>query len=115
MSKPTSINIANKPANITVEDLSEPLTCPVEAFTSVEYARAEAHKLWAKVWQMAGRLEEIPEVGNYITYDIGDESILIVRSTPEKIKAYFNVCPHRGRRLVDTRSGENRACGKQRR
>ncbi len=80
MSKPTSINALNKPADITVEDLSEPLTYPVEAFISPEYAKAEADKLWAKVWQMAGRVEEIPEVGNYITYDIGDDSILIVRT-----------------------------------
>src|SRR5882672_1221882 len=79
MSKPTSINVVNKPTNITVEDLSEPLTYSVEAFISPEYAKAEADRLWAKVWQMAGRVEEIPEVGSFITYEIGDDSILIVR------------------------------------
>ena len=60
----------NIPANIKVEDLEEALTYPVEAFLSPEYARAESERLWAKVWQMAGRVEEIPEVGDYITYDI---------------------------------------------
>ncbi len=94
---------------------AEPLTYPVEAFLSPEYAKAEADRLWAKVWQMAGRVEEIPEVGNFITYDIGDDSILIVRAAPDKIKAFHNVCPHRGRRLVDTPAGENRACGKRQR
>ena len=64
MSQPTSINVVNKPPNITVEDLSEPLTYSVEAFMSPEYAKAEADRLWAKVWQMAGRVEEIPEVGS---------------------------------------------------
>ena len=58
----------NKPLNISVEDLSEPLTYPVEAFISREYAEAEKDLLWPKIWQMAGRLEEIPEVGNFITY-----------------------------------------------
>ena len=115
MSQPTSVNVVNKAANITVEDLAEPLTYPVEAFLSPEYAKAEADRLWAKVWQMAGRVEEIPEVGSFITYEIGDDSILIVRSAADKIKAFHNVCPHRGRRLVDTRSGENRACGKRQR
>jgi len=44
MSKPTSINVVNKPTNITVEDLSEPLTYSVEAFISPEYAKAEADR-----------------------------------------------------------------------
>lgn len=101
----------NKPANINVEDLAEPLTYPVEAFLSPEYAKTEAEKLWPKIWQMAGRVEEIPEVGDYITYDILDDSILIVRAAPDKLKAFYNVCPHRGRQLVNTPCEENRACG----
>jgi phenylpropionate dioxygenase-like ring-hydroxylating dioxygenase large terminal subunit len=113
MTKPISINVVNKSTNIEVEDLAEPLTIGVEAFTSPEYAKAEADRLWAKVWQMAGRVEEVPEVGNFISYEIGDDSILITRTSAETLKAYHNVCPHRGRRLVDTPAGENRACGKK--
>jgi phenylpropionate dioxygenase-like ring-hydroxylating dioxygenase large terminal subunit len=115
MSKPTNINAVNKATNVSVDDLAEPLTYPVEAFISPEYAKAEADRMWARVWQMAGRVEEIPDVGNYITYDIGDDSILVVRAAPDKLKAFHNVCPHRGRRLVNTPSGENRACGKKQR
>jgi nitrite reductase/ring-hydroxylating ferredoxin subunit len=63
------------------------------------------------VWQVAGRVEEIPKPGDYITYEIGEDSILIVRTAASAIKAYHNVCPHRGRRLIDTPAGENRACG----
>jgi len=98
---------------ISAEDLSEPLTYPVEAFTSPEYAKAERDKLWPKVWQMAGRVEEIPEVGNFITYDIGDDSIIVIRSAADTIKAYHNVCPHRGRPLIDTPKGCNNASGKK--
>ena len=98
-------------SNVSVEDLEEPVTYPVEAFVSPEYARAEADRLWSKVWQVAGRVEEIPKPGDYITYEIGEDSILIVRTAASAIKAYHNVCPHRGRRLIDTPSGENRACG----
>ena len=100
--------------NVTVEELAEPVTYPVEAFVSPEYARAEADRLWAKVWQHAGRVEEIPEVGDYITYEIGDDSIIIVRNAPDSIKAYHNVCPHRGRRLINAANGKNGACGKKR-
>jgi phenylpropionate dioxygenase-like ring-hydroxylating dioxygenase large terminal subunit len=98
-------------SNVSVEDLEEPVTYPVEAFVSPEYARAEADRLWSRVWQVAGRVEEIPKPGDYITYEIGEDSILIVRTAASAIKAYHNVCPHRGRRLIDTPPGENRACG----
>jgi len=95
----------------TAEDLVEPVTYGVEAYISEDYARAERDKLWRKVWQQAGRLEEIPEVGNFLTYDIMDDSIIVVRTAPDTIKAYYNVCSHRGRRLVDTPPGQKNATG----
>lgn len=72
-----------------------------EAYLSEAYARAEDDKLWGKVWQVACRVEEVPRIGDYITYDIIDESITVVRVAADKIAAYYNVCPHRGRRLTD--------------
>jgi nitrite reductase/ring-hydroxylating ferredoxin subunit len=103
----------NETSTETAEDLSKPVISPVEAYISEDYARAERDKLWRKVWLQAGRLEDIPEVGNYLTYEILDDSVLIVRSTPDTIKAYHNVCTHRGRRLVDTPPGARNARGKQ--
>lgn len=96
-------------ANVSVEDLAEALTFPVEAYISPEYAQAEGDKLWSKVWLHAGRVEEIPNVGDYLTFDVGADSILIVRSGPDTLKAYHNVCSHRGRRLVDSPPGAQ--CG----
>ena len=68
------------------EELSEPMTIGVEAYISEDYARAERDKLWRKVWQQVGRVEEIPEVGNYLTYDILDDSIIVVRTAPDTIR-----------------------------
>ncbi|GGN43052.1 (2Fe-2S)-binding protein [Novosphingobium indicum] len=95
----------NKPETLVSDDLSEALTYPAEAFISHEYAEAEPERLWSKVWQQAGRVEELKEVGDYITYNICHDSILIVRDTPTTLKAYHNVCPHRGRRLVGNNTG----------
>jgi phenylpropionate dioxygenase-like ring-hydroxylating dioxygenase large terminal subunit len=95
------------------EELSAPVTIGVEAYISAEYARAERAKLWTKVWQQVGRIEEIPEVGNFLTYDILDDSIIVARAAPDKLRAYYNVCSHRGRRLVDTPTGERNAQGKR--
>lgn len=103
----------NKPVDIVKEDMSEPSTVGPEAYISEEYARAEHDRLWRKVWLQAGRLEDIPEVGNYLTFDILNDSILIVRTAPDKLSAYYNVCSHRGRRLVDTPKGARNARGKK--
>ncbi|HKI40601.1 MAG TPA: hypothetical protein VKA66_09475, partial [Mycobacterium sp.] len=52
-----------------IEALSGPLTIGVEAYLSEEYARAERDKLWVKVWQQVGRVEELPQIGDYLTYE----------------------------------------------
>jgi nitrite reductase/ring-hydroxylating ferredoxin subunit len=79
----------------------KPVQIPLEAYLSEAYARAENEKLWAKVWQVACRVEEIPKVGDYVTYDILDESIIVVRTSADRIQAFYNVCQHRGRRLTE--------------
>ncbi len=97
--------------NVSVEDLNDAVTYGTEAFLSRDYAKAEAEKLWPRVWQMAGRLEELPEVGSFLTYEIGDDSIIVVRTATDKLKAFHNVCPHRGRRLISTEPNQVHACG----
>ncbi|MFV8819623.1 aromatic ring-hydroxylating oxygenase subunit alpha [Haliea sp. E17] len=99
--------------NVSEEQLGSPLIYPVDAYISRDYAEREGDCLWAKVWQQAGRVEEIPEVGSYINYEIGNDSILIVRAAEDRIRAFHNVCPHRGRKLVSTPPGANSACGKK--
>lgn len=74
---------------------------PAEHYLSREIVQLEKRLLWPKVWQLACRLEEIPFVGDYVTYDIADESIIVVRQTADTIRAFHNVCPHRGRRLTE--------------
>ncbi|PLK27724.1 SRPBCC family protein [Novosphingobium sp. TH158] len=79
-------------------------TYGTEAFLSREYLEAEKKLLWPKVWQMVERLEDFPDVGDWITYNVADESIVVVRvaegDQPEAFRAFHNVCPHRGRQLV---------------
>jgi nitrite reductase/ring-hydroxylating ferredoxin subunit len=79
----------------------EPSLIPTEAYLSPAYAALENERLWSKVWQAACRVEEIPNVGDYVTYDIMDESIIIVRTEPDRIQAFYNVCQHRGRQLTE--------------
>ena len=85
------------------------LRVPARRYTDPEYHRLEVEKLWKKVWQMACREEDVPEVGDTCVYDICDLSFLIVRSAPDRIQAYYNACLHRGRQLREHDGNKTRA------
>ncbi|AYJ50354.1 aromatic ring-hydroxylating oxygenase subunit alpha [Rhodococcus sp. P1Y] len=104
------IDNVQETATTATEDASPILTIPVEAYISRDYAKAEFERLWSKVWQQVGRIEDIPNVGDFLTYEIQDQSFIIAR-TETGLRAYHNVCSHRGRRLVDTPEGERQAMG----
>ncbi len=72
---------------------------PRARYTDTEFAALEFDRLWSRVWQVACREEEIAEVGAFCEYLIGDQSVLVVRSEPETIRAFHNSCLHRGTRL----------------
>jgi len=73
---------------------------PKADFIDPAFARQEADHLWPKVWQLACRLEEIPDVGDFVTYEILTDSIIVVRAGPDEVRAFHNVCPHRGNQLT---------------
>ena len=68
-------------------------------FFSKEYHDLEVERLWKKTWQMACREDDIPEIGDYIVYEIASLSFLIVRTGENEFKAHYNACLHRGRLL----------------
>ena len=74
---------------------------PKTAYIDPEYAKLERARLWPKVWQVACREEELASIGDYVEYTVLDESIIVVRTAPDEIRAHFNTCQHRGRQLVD--------------
>ncbi|MDJ0699877.1 MAG: aromatic ring-hydroxylating dioxygenase subunit alpha [Woeseiaceae bacterium] len=82
---------------------SEPLAA--SRYTSLEFFALEAERLWPRVWQMACREEDIPEVGDVCVYDIVGKSFLVTRTSANEIRAFYNVCLHRGRKLR-TESGQ---------
>ena len=74
---------------------------PRARYTNPEFAALEFDRLWSRVWQVACREEEIADVGDFCEYLIGDQSVLVVRSGPDTIRAFHNTCLHRGTRLAD--------------
>src|SRR5713101_3419890 len=82
---------------------------PKSDYVSPDFDRLEFERLWPRVWQIACREEELLAVGDYVNYEIGEESILIVRTSVDCIRAFYNVCSHRGRRLQEEERGNVRA------
>jgi phenylpropionate dioxygenase-like ring-hydroxylating dioxygenase large terminal subunit len=76
-----------------------PMSVPVARYTSTEFFEIERSKIWDRVWQMACREEVIPGVGDHVVYEVAGRSYLVVRSGPDRIQAFHNVCRHRGRLL----------------
>jgi phenylpropionate dioxygenase-like ring-hydroxylating dioxygenase large terminal subunit len=70
-------------------------------YTSEAFAAEERDKLWPNIWQFAAREEDLPEPGDTVVYEIADKSYLLVRQQDGSIKAFHNVCLHRGRLLRD--------------
>jgi phenylpropionate dioxygenase-like ring-hydroxylating dioxygenase large terminal subunit len=63
----------------------------------------EAQQLWSRTWQMACRLEEIPQAGDFATYEILDQSVIVIRTADGGARAVQNTCRHRGVRIVEGR------------
>ena len=80
---------------------SDPVAIPVAVYTDRRYHQLEKERIWERVWQVACREEHVPEPGDQYVYDVADKSYLIVRGIDRKIRAFVNVCLHRGRMLRD--------------
>ena len=73
---------------------------PAERYISADYAKREWDHMWSKVWLLGCREEDIPEPGDHMVTEIGSESILLVRQQDKSVRAFYNVCLHRGNKLV---------------
>ncbi|MGE4649406.1 MAG: Rieske 2Fe-2S domain-containing protein, partial [Myxococcota bacterium] len=86
------------PETLRAESPQKPTSwyVPRDRYFSRDYHDLEVERLWRRVWQMACREEEIPEVGDHVVYEVGDLSILVVRSEADRVRAFHNTCLHRG-------------------
>ncbi len=80
-------------------------TFPGSAYFNEEYFQKELENIWFKTWLCAGRAEEIPNTGDFLTLDIGSENLIIIRAQDGSINTFYNVCRHRGSRLCEADKG----------
>ncbi len=75
---------------------------PAAFYTADDVFRTDLDIIFGRHWIYCAVEPEIPEPGDVVTVDIGNHAVLIVRHDDLSIRAYHNVCRHRGARLVET-------------
>ncbi len=78
---------------------------PKERYTSSAFADEEWAHMWTKTWVCAGRASDLERPGDYFTFELGPESILIIKQRDGSVGARYNVCMHRGNRLREPGRG----------
>jgi phenylpropionate dioxygenase-like ring-hydroxylating dioxygenase large terminal subunit len=76
-----------------------PTLVPAERYYSPAFAQLEVERMWPKVWQLACTVDHVAEPGDYFEYRCGPYSVLIVRGDDSTLRAFQNVCRHRGNSL----------------
>lgn len=74
-------------------------------FTSRDIFTEEMERVFCRRWLCIGRQDEISHPGDFIVREIGGESIIILRDRGGRLRAFYNVCRHRGTRICEESSG----------
>ncbi|MDF2373632.1 MAG: aromatic ring-hydroxylating dioxygenase subunit alpha [Rhizobiaceae bacterium] len=79
---------------------------PGWTYHSDAFLQLEKQAIFGNHWQIACHVSDIPERGSYLAFDVCDERALIVRGQDDEIRAFHNLCRHRGSRLVSDEAGQ---------
>jgi len=80
-------------------------TMPREYYTSPDILAEEWERIFAREWSCVGRASRIPQRGDYMLRTVAGESLIIVRGADDALRAFFNICRHRGTRICAATSG----------
>ncbi len=96
-----NINNANKPSKLP----SPAKTLPPWTYSNEAFFELEKQLIFKKNWLLVGHISDITQIGDYITFDAVGERALIIKGNDGKIRAFHNVCRHRGSTVVDAPAG----------
>lgn len=84
-------------------EIEIPDRIPKQRYYDADFYALEAERLWPRVWQMACRLEEIPDPFDCVEYEFLDQSVIVLRDGDGSVRAFQNACRHRGVKLLEDR------------
>lgn len=76
-----------------------------EFYTSAAVFKADMDRIVERKWLLAGHISRIPNKGDYFLHRVGEEQIIIIRENADSVRAFFNVCRHRGSTICQAESG----------
>jgi phenylpropionate dioxygenase-like ring-hydroxylating dioxygenase large terminal subunit len=97
--------------SLTIHDhthTSRPHSFSKTRYTSASVLASEWQRVFCDTWLLAGVLADVRHAGDFFTFSIGPEQILVTRAADETLHAFYNVCQHRGLRLVHAPRGNSR-------
>jgi carnitine monooxygenase subunit len=102
------MNVINKVIDAGSKVLRDRRGLPGWTYHSQALLELEKAELFRTHWQIAGHISDIPRPGDYITFDVTSERALIVRGEDGAVRAFHNLCRHRGSRVVAEKTGHCR-------
>jgi phenylpropionate dioxygenase-like ring-hydroxylating dioxygenase large terminal subunit len=88
-----------------VGDPAEAYTLPARFFYDPQVFADERDAIFYKAWHQAAHETELAEAGAYVVIDVFDQSVILIRGDDGEVRAFHNVCQHRGNRLIQQRRG----------
>ena len=76
-------------------------TLPWSWYSDPAVLQLEQERIFRRSWQYIGRTDELPQQGSYVATRIGDVPVLLVRDEDGALRAFLNVCRHRGSLLCE--------------
>ena len=90
------------------ESYSEGKSLPREFYTSPTIYIDEINSIYFNQWLTVDHVSRIPNPGDYFLFDVEKESIIIIRGRDDVIRAFYNVCTHRGSRVCLEEEGNKK-------
>jgi phenylpropionate dioxygenase-like ring-hydroxylating dioxygenase large terminal subunit len=78
---------------------------PAWTYDDPEFAALEVQRIFRPSWQVVCHVSDVPNIGDWHSLDYIGESVIVVRGADQVLRAFTNVCRHRGSRLVDGSGG----------
>jgi carnitine monooxygenase subunit len=82
---------------------------PSRYFYDPKIFEDEKQKIFFRSWHLAGHINELNRPGDFITHEIFEQSVIILKTHSGEIRAFHNACRHRGNRLIEARCGHTSA------
>jgi phenylpropionate dioxygenase-like ring-hydroxylating dioxygenase large terminal subunit len=83
------------------EKVSEAYSLPARLYTQPGVLEEEIEKIFSTTWQYVGTINQVPKHGDFFTCEVAQERLVVVRDKDDQIRAFYNVCPHRGGKIAD--------------